>query len=96
MSLRDVFFWLLSFTAANPIFTHFMIVRRANVTNKGKTLIHIIITLMLLFWCGVATRYFILSVISLICFAVAVPFRKSLFRNVRVNCRTSSGDAIRN
>ena len=85
MSLRDVFFWLLSFTVANPLFTHFMIVRRANVTNRGKTLIHIITTLMLLFWCGVATRYIVLSVFSLVCFIVAVPFKKSLLKNVREN-----------
>lgn len=85
MSSREIVFWLFSFIVANPLLTHFMIIRKAHVTLKGKVLIHLSMALMLLFWCGVASRYFILSAISLVSFAVAVPFRESLLKNVKMN-----------
>ncbi|RJQ53421.1 MAG: hypothetical protein C4526_06555 [Nitrospiraceae bacterium] len=83
MSKWEVFLWLGIIFVFNPVLTYFLFVRRAKVNRKGKVILYSITTMIALFWCGVSTRYFMLSVIAGLYFAGLVIFRNSLLKDIR-------------
>jgi len=83
MSKWEAFSWLGIIFIFNPILTYFLFVRRAKINTKGKIIIYTITTMIALFWCGISTRYYILSIIAGIYFAGMIVFRNSFFRNIR-------------
>lgn len=76
MSNREIVIWLIIILIFNPVFTHLFFVRRLKVTRKGKAIIYAIGTAIAVFWCGISTRYFILSVIAATIFGAVVVLRE--------------------
>jgi hypothetical protein len=79
----EIVFWIAAVTIFNPIFTYLLFVRRAKVNKKGKIIIYSTTTMIALFWCGVSTGYFMLSIISGLYFTALIIFKNSFFANIR-------------
>jgi len=79
----EIIFWIGVLAIFNPIFTHFLLVRRAKVNKKGKVTLYSITTMIAFFWCGISTGYIVLSIMAGLYFSALFIFKNSLLKNIR-------------
>ncbi|MFZ5994263.1 MAG: hypothetical protein ACOYU4_04690 [Thermodesulfobacteriota bacterium] len=79
----EIILWIVIIFIFNPMFTHLLFARRAKVNKKGKVILYSITTMVALFWCGVATGYFVFSAIAGLYFAILFAFKNRLLGNIR-------------